>query len=107
MKVMNNEMKGLISRFLFVSVIISCLTLFCAGAIITKQRSEYNSYRTQYTVLSLKAQDTQINLSVDEKNYCFDLSIFKQLKKYENIMYLTPVSPIVFFCQCIFDIFYY
>lgn len=105
MIVMNNEMKGLISRFLFVSVIISCLTLFFAGAITTKQRSEYNSYRTQYTVLSLKAQDTQINLSVDEKNYCFDLSMFKQLKKYENIIYLTPASSVVFFCQCIFNIF--
>lgn len=106
MRTMNDEMKKLISRFLFASVFISCLTLFFAGSITAKQRSEYNSYRTQYTLLTIKTQDSQIDLSLDEKNYTLDLSGFKSLKKYENLIYLTPISPLFFCFECVFNIFY-
>ncbi len=102
---MNDEMKKIISQFLFVSVMISCFTLFGAGSLTAKQRSEYNSYRTEYAVLTLKAQGNKIDLTLDEKNYSMDLPSLQKLKNYREWIYLTPFAPVFFFGECISDIF--
>lgn len=105
MKAMNDEMKKIISRFLFVSVIISCFTLLGAGTLTAKQRSEYNSYRTEYAVLSMKSYGSKIAVKLDEREYSFDLPSFKKLKDSSEWIYITPFSPFFFFGECIFDIF--
>lgn len=105
MKTMNDEMKKILSRFFLVSVMISCLTLLGAGTITAKQRSEYNSYYTEYAVLTLKTSADKIDLSLDEKRYSLDLSFLKRLKNYSEWLYLTPVSSVFFLGECIFDIF--
>ncbi len=102
---MNDEMKKIISQFLFVSVLISCFTLFGAGSLTAKQRSEYNSYRTEYAVFTLKAQGNKIDLRVDEKQYSLALPSLKKLKAYREWIYLTPFAPVFFFGECISDIF--
>lgn len=106
MKTMNDEMKKLMSRFLLVSVFIGCVTVLFVGTVTAKQRSEYNSYHTEYALLTVKSQNSRVNVEIDEKSYSFDLSNLKKLKKYENAIYLTPLSPVFFLCECIFDIIY-
>ncbi len=105
MKVMNDEMKKIISHFLFVSVIISCLTLLSAGTLTAKQRSEYNSYRTEYALLTFKTSDRKIDLSLDDKKYTFDFSRFRLDEEQVEWLYLTPASVFLFLGECIFDIF--
>lgn len=103
---MNDEMKKIISRFLCVSVIIGCMVLLFSGAVTAKQRSEYNSYHTEYAMVRVKSQDSQINVELGEESYSFDLSYLKKLKRYKNIAYFTPLAPAFLFGESIFNIFY-
>ncbi|MBQ7296598.1 MAG: hypothetical protein IJW86_10495 [Clostridia bacterium] len=102
---MNDEMKKILSRFLLVSVMIACFTLFGAGSLTAKQRSEYNSYRTEYAVLTLKTAGSTINLNVSEKNYSVDLSLLQVPHKVKDMLWMTPLSCFLFLGECIFDIF--
>ena len=104
-KKMNEEMKKILSRFFLVSVIIACFTLVGAGTLTAKQRSEYNSYRTEYAVLTLKTQGSRIDLSVDDKQYSFDLSPFKKAEKYKQWLYFTPFSTLFFFGESVYEFF--
>ena len=102
---MNDEMKKLLSRYFLVSVIIACLTLSAAGTITAKQRSEYNSYRREYAVLTLKTQGSRINLEVDDKQYCIDFLFLKKAEEYKQWLYFTPLSTVFFFGESVYDFF--
>ena len=102
---MNDEMKKILSGYLFRCVVITCLLCFCAGAVTARQRSEYNSYFTPYAVLSVKTVENQLSVNVDEKNYNFDLGVIKDLSQYRKYLYFTPFSCAVFFFESIYDFF--
>ncbi len=102
---MNEEMKKILSRFFLVSVVIACLTLIGAGTLTAKQRSEYNSYRTEYAVLTLKSHNGRINLSVDEKQYTLDVSSLKKAEEYKQWLYFTPFSTLFFFGESLYEFF--
>lgn len=104
-KAVNDEMKKILSQFLLVSVIISCLTLLGAGTLTAKQRSEYNSYRTEYAVLTLKASGKKIDLNVDEKSYSVDFSHLKIPDDVKQWLWVTPLSCLLLLGECIFDFF--
>lgn len=102
---MNEEMKKILSRFFLVSVIITCITLVGAGTLTAKQRSEYNSYRTEYAVLTLKTQKGRIDLSVDDKQYSLDFSGFRKAEEHKQWLYFTPFSTLFFFGESVYEIF--
>ena len=102
---MNDEMKKILSKYMLSCVVITCLLCLCAGAVTAKQRSEYNSYFTPYAVLSVKNVGSEVNISVDERSYSFDLSRVKDLAQYRRYLYLTPFSCTVFFFESIYEFF--
>lgn len=102
---MNDDMKRLLSRFLCVSVLIGCFVLLFVGTITAKQRSEYNSYRTEYAVLTVKSQNRRVSVEVGENSFNLDLSPMKEIDKYKNLILLTPLSPIFYLCECFSRIF--
>ena len=102
---MNDEMKKILSKYMLYCVVITCLLCLCAGAVTAKQRSEYNSYFTPYAVLSVKNMGSEVNISLDERSYSFDLSRVKDLAQYRRYLYFTPFSCTVFFFESIYDFF--
>ena len=102
---MNNEMKRLLSKYLFRCVVLTCLLCFCAGIVTAKQRSEYNSYFTPYSVMSVKTMGDTLNVSVDERSYSVDFGKIKDLAQYRKYLYFTPFSCAVFFFESIYEFF--
>lgn len=102
---MNNEMKRIISRYLFRCVVITCVLCFCAGAVTVKQRSEYNSCFTSYAVMSVKNTGEAINVSVDDKSYSVDFGRIKDFAVYRKYLYFTPFSCVAFFFDSIYELF--
>lgn len=102
---MNDEMKRILSRYFLVSVIIACLTLSAAGTLTAKQRSEYNSYRREYAVLTLKAQGSKVDLKVDDKQYSLDFLPLKKAEEYKRWLYFTPFSTVFFFGESVYEFF--
>ena len=102
---MNDEMKKILSKYMLYCVVITCLLCLCAGVVTAKQRSEYNSYFTPYAVLSVKNMGSEVNISLDERSYSFDLSKVKDLAQYCRYLYFTPFSCTVFFFESIYEFF--
>lgn len=102
---MNKEMKKILSRYLMVCVVLTCLMCLMAGAVTAKQRSEYNSYFTPYAVMSLKSNDESITISVDDNDYSFSFDSLKKLRPYRKYLYFTPFSCGIFFFESILSIF--
>ncbi len=102
---MNNEMKKMLSKYVFRCVIITCCLCFCAGIVTAKQRSEYNTYFTPYAVMTLKNTADTIDLTVDDKHYSLDTSKIKSLAKYRDYLYFTPISGPIFFFDSILSLF--
>ncbi len=102
---MNSEIKKTFSKFFFKCVVVTCLLCFCAGIVTAKQRSEYNAHFTSYAVLSVKNQGTAIQVNVDEESYSFDFGKVKELGRYKNYLYFTPLSSVMFFFDSIYEFF--
>lgn len=100
---MNDELKRILSRFLLVSVIISCLTLIASGVLTAKQRSEYNCSYTKYTLLSLEKTDRELKVEIDDKSYSLTLPHFRQTEE-KQWLYLTPFSSLYFFGRCFLEV---
>ena len=102
---MNKEMKKILSAFLLKCVVLTCLLCLCAGTVIAKQRSDFNSYFTPYAVLSVKNVSQGINVKVDDKSYSIDFGKIKELEKYKDYLYFTPFSCSVFFFESLYEFF--
>ena len=101
---MNNEMKKIMGKFCFVSVVICCITAFCVGTVTAKQRSDYNIFYKQYPVFSMKTTEKKIEMTIDERKITFDIEKLKIPKQYERFIYYTPLSCIAFFIQSVSDL---
>ena len=98
-------MRRIISTFLVCCVVMTCLLCFFAGAVTAKQRSEFNSYFTPYAVMMVSSSSDTISVTVDKKNYSFDISEVKSLAKYRKYLYFTPFSCGVFFFESLCEFF--
>lgn len=90
---MNEEMKRILGRFLFATVIIACVSAFFACEITVSERGEYNLNMTEYAVMSFSGASDKLEAEVENnrltvsfpKNY-----IKNQLERY---VCFTPFSP--------------
>ncbi|MBR6568308.1 MAG: hypothetical protein IKK60_06605 [Clostridia bacterium] len=96
---MNNEMKKLLSRFLFVSVLICCLGLLASGSITASQISAKNAFDKAYAVMSIKNTGKKLEVNMGEEKYNFELDIGDKIKEYEDYIMLTPLAGIYYFAD--------
>lgn len=102
---MNNEMKKILSRYIFRCVVLTCVLCLCAGVVTAKQRSEYNTYFTPYAVMSLKSSSEKITVTLDDDAYSFSFDEVKKLAPYRKYLYYTPFSCATFFFESILSVF--
>ena len=96
---MNDEMKRLLSRFLFSSVLICCLGLLASGSITASQKSAKNTFDKAYAVMSIKNTGKNVEINLGEERYNFELSISDKIKKYEDYIMLTPAASLYYFAD--------
>ncbi len=89
---MNDEMKKMFSRFLFVSVIICCFGLLAAGSITASQKSAKNTFDKAYAVMSVRTTKEKIEVNMGEKAFSMSLGLRDKIKEYEDYIILTPFA---------------
>lgn len=94
---MNDEMKKLLSRFLFVSVLICCFGLFASGSITASQKSAKNTFDKAYAVMSVKSTSEKIEVNMGEQEFSMNLDIKEKIKEYEDYIILTPLASVYYF----------
>ena len=90
---MNEEMKGLFGRFLFVTVVIVCVSAFFCGSTTVKERGEYNLYLTKYAVMSFSGTSDKIEAKLHNNRFELDLPVEKVRRTAERMVSVTPLSP--------------
>lgn len=93
---MNDEMKKLISRFLFSSVLICCFGLLAAGSITASQKSAKNTFDKAYAVMNIKSTREKIKITMGEKEFSMPLGMADKIKEYEDYIILTPFASAYF-----------
>lgn len=98
--IMNDEMKRLLSRFLFVSVLICCLGILASGSITASQKSAKNTFDRAYAVMSIKNTGKSVEINMGEEKYDIKINISDKIKEYEDYILLTPLASVYYFGQC-------
>ncbi len=94
---MNDEMKRLLSRFLFVSVLICCMGLLASGSITASQKSAKNTFDKAYAVMSVKNTGKSLEINMGEEKYNFNVNLSDKIKEYEDYILLTPLASVYYF----------
>ncbi len=97
---MNNEMKRLLSRFLFVNVLICCMGLLATGSITASQKSAKTTFDKAYAVMSVKSTGKKLEINMGEEKYNLDVNLTERIKKYEDYIMLTPAASVYYFGKC-------
>ena len=90
---MNEEMKKIFGRFLFVTVIIACIGAFFAGEITVGERGEYNLNMTKYAVMSFSGTSEKLEADFSENRLTVSFPENEIRSKAERFVCLTPFSP--------------
>ena len=90
---MNEEMKKIFGRFLFVTVIIACTGAFFAGEITVGERGEYNLNMTKYAVMSFSGTSEKLEADFSENRLTVSFPENEIRSKAERFVCLTPFSP--------------
>lgn len=101
---MNDEMKKILSRFLFSSVLICCLGLLASGSITASQKSAKNTFDKAYAVMSIKSTNEKIEVNMGEKNFTLKLGLGEKIKEYEDYIILTPLASVYYLGRVIGEI---
>lgn len=101
---MNDEMKRLISKFLFASVIICCIGLIVSGGIASSQKNAKNTFDKAYAVMKIENTEKALQLRLGNE----ELVVYKdetgRLEQYEEYIMLTPLSPVYFFVKSLYGL---
>ena len=98
---MNDEMKKLLSRFLFINVLICCLGLLTSGSITASQKSAKTTFDKAYAVMSVKTTGKRVEINMGEERFDFDINLTDKIKGYEDYIMLTPAASVYYFGKCI------
>ena len=90
---MNEEMKRLFGKFLFVTVIIVCASAFLCGSTTVRERGEYNLYLTKYAVMSFSGTAEKIEAKLTDERLSLNVPLRKIGAETEKFVCLTPLSP--------------
>lgn len=101
---MNDEMKKLLSRFLFSSVLICCLGLLASGSITASQKSAKNTFDKAYAVMSVKSTSEKIEVNMGERNFTLSLGLSEKIKEYEDYIILTPLASVYYLGRTVEEI---
>ncbi len=100
---MNDEMKKLLSRFLFVSVLICCLGLLASGSITASQKSAKNTFDKAYAVMSIKNNKDSLQINMGQEQFTFNINLKEKIKEYEDYIILTPLASVYYFGQSAYE----
>jgi hypothetical protein len=72
------------------TVLIFCALLLLSGSITVKQRTEYNMYLKDYSVVSVSSGSDSVNIKFNEKNYSINTEPFYTAIKQRDYAAFSP-----------------
>ncbi len=99
------ETKKMLAKFCFVNVVIACLIIFLCGTLTASQKTAYNIYLREYSVMSMKNSSESLSMSLDGKSFSLNLPEKAETEKIRRFLKLTPLASAVYFAENLFNVF--
>ncbi len=101
---MNIQIKKTIGKFLFMSVLISCITALAAGSVTVSERGNYNIFFTKYAVMSFSSSCEKIEAEYENNRLTLKVPVKKIKASAEKYVCLTPLCPVYYLLKSAGDI---
>lgn len=101
---MLKETKKLLTKFCFANTVIICAVAFFCGTLIASEKTAYNIYLREYSVLSMVNTFQSINMDVDGKSINIKLPSKEKLDKLCRYLKLTPFATAVYLIETVKEI---
>ncbi|MBR3815273.1 MAG: hypothetical protein IKJ27_00955 [Clostridia bacterium] len=101
---MLKETKRLLTVFCFVNTVIICAVAFFCGTLTASEKTAYNIYLREYSVLSMINTSESINMDVNGKSLTVNLPPKDKLDKLRRYLKLTPFATVVYFGEMLEEI---
>ena len=93
---MYKETKRMLAQFCFVNTVIACVIIFLCGTLTASQKTAYNIYLREYSVLTLASTSQRVNMNVDDKTVTLNFPDGEKREMLWRYLKLTPLASLVF-----------
>lgn len=97
------ETKKLIAKFSFINTVITCGIIFLCGTLTASQKTAYNIYLREYSVMTMSNTSDSIDVNLDGKSYCLALPEKSDVDRALRYLKLTPLATGVYFAQNLYN----
>ena len=98
---MYKEAKKQLAAFCFVNTVIACVIIFLCGTLTASQKTAYNIYLREYSVLTLAGNSERVDMNIDGDSVTVELPDGEKKEKLRRYLKLTPLAPLVFLAETV------
>ena len=101
---MYKEAKKQLATFCFVNTVIACVIIFLCGTLTASQKTAYNIYLREYSVLTLAGNSERVDMNIDGDSVTVELPDREKKEKLRRYLKLTPLASAVFLGEALENI---
>ncbi len=92
---MYKEAKKLFSSFCFINTVIACVIIFLCGTLTASQKTAYNIWLREYSLLTVAGTPQRVDMKLDGKTVSLDLPDSSETERLRRYLKLTPLASAV------------
>ena len=98
---MYKEVRKQLATFCFVNTVIACVIIFMCGTLTASQKTAYNIYLKEYSVLTLAGNSERVDMKLDGDLVTVELPDREKKEKLKRYLRLTPLAPLIFLAETV------
>ena len=102
---MYKEVKKQLATFCFANTVIACVITFLCGTLTASQKTAYNIWLREYSLLTVAGNSRQVNMRLDDKTVTLALPDGESTRKILRYMKLTPFASVVYLAETLGEAF--
>lgn len=101
---MYKEAKKQLAYFCFANTVIACVIIFLCGTLTASQKTAYNIYLREYSLVTVAASSSSVNMELDGKTVTLSLPDEEKRDTLRRFLKLTPLASVVYLGEVIRDL---
>lgn len=97
----NKQIKAVVRKYIFATTVLVCGIIFSCGTLTASQKTAYNIYLKEYSVMTLTNTSERVGLDIDGEGYFLPLPDEEGSGQLKKLLKLTPLAPFVYLAQLI------
>lgn len=100
---MYKEAKKQLAYFCFANTVIACVIIFLCGTLTASQKTAYNIWLREYSLLTVAGTPSRVNMELDGKEVTLNFPDEEKREGFRRLLKLTPFASAVFLTESIIN----